>query len=111
MFELKFLWALPINVHEKPSFNSLNAATVYYNRRTKKYFLDIFDGYQYSPSMLSEIYINFSEFIASYQNCGTITCKDICDWDSNISLVGHHLTELQFKLKILIQLSKNNLIV
>lgn len=47
MFENKFIFAVPMNDNDEPSFYTLNTLTCYFNRETRKYYLDFeFDKYE-----------------------------------------------------------------
>lgn len=112
MLECKFLWAYSVNLSEKPSFHTLNAAIVYYNRRTKRYILDIEKYLLDDIGTLRKVFESYASYVASLNMNNNILYSNICGmWDSNTSLTGNCLEEIYLKFKILIQLVENSLIV
>jgi len=111
--DCKFIWGIPEKETEKePSFCSLNKAQVYYNRKTKRYYLDIDCGFyqcndeksaRHELERLAEIDQGFRVFLIenNLKLCSKIPC--FMSPDFQLELDGESLTELYTKFRIVLE--------
>lgn len=111
--ENKFIWGFCKNKHIEPSFCTWNDAQVYYNRATKKYYLDIDTGIfiedidaetaRVELERLEEIKKAFRNFLrkSNLRTDALIPC--FFNPDFQLSLDGESLTQLYVKFCILLE--------